>query len=87
VTGHELLPLEGPLLLVGDHDSYWDIVAAGIAAAPRRQIRALAKSSMWKNKLLGAVLTAMGQIPIVRRRRTRSGRTSPRRMPTRRRPR
>ena len=66
VTGLELLPLEGPLLLVGDHDSYWDTVTAGIAALGRRQIRALAKSSMWKNRLLGAVLTGMGQIPIER---------------------
>jgi 1-acyl-sn-glycerol-3-phosphate acyltransferase len=66
VTGLELLPLKGPLLLVGDHDSYWDTVATGIAARGRRQIRALAKSSMWKNKLLGAVLTGMGQIPIER---------------------
>jgi 1-acyl-sn-glycerol-3-phosphate acyltransferase len=66
VTGVELLPLEGPLLVVGDHDSYWDTVATGIAALPRRQIRALAKSSMWNNKLLGAVLTGMGQIPIER---------------------
>jgi 1-acyl-sn-glycerol-3-phosphate acyltransferase len=66
VTGLELLPPEGPLLVVGDHDSYWDTVATGIAAMGRRQIRALAKSSMWKNKLLGTVLTAMGQIPIER---------------------
>jgi 1-acyl-sn-glycerol-3-phosphate acyltransferase len=66
VTGLELLPLEGPVLVVGDHDSYWDTVATGIAAMPRRQIRALAKSSMWSNKLLGAVLTGMGQIPIER---------------------
>ena len=66
VTGLELLPLEGPLLLVGDHDSYWDTVTAGIAAMGRRQIRALAKSSMWKNRLLGTVLTGMGQIPIDR---------------------
>ena len=66
VTGVELLPLEGPLLVVGDHDSYWDTVATGIAGIARRQIRALAKSSMWKNKLLGAVLTGMGQIPIER---------------------
>ena len=66
VTGLELLPLEGPLLLVGDHDSYWDTVTAGIAALGRRQIRALAKSSMWKNRLLGAVLSGMGQIPIDR---------------------
>jgi 1-acyl-sn-glycerol-3-phosphate acyltransferase len=66
VTGLELLPLEGPVLVVGDHDSYWDTVATGIAAMARRQIRALAKSSMWKNKLLGAVLTGMGQVPIKR---------------------
>src|ERR1700704_2421230 len=66
VTGLELLPVDGPLLLVGDHDSYWDTVATGIAAMPRRQVRALAKSSMWKNRLLGAVLTGMGQIPIQR---------------------
>lgn len=66
VTGVDLLPLEGPLLVVGDHDSYWDTVTTGIAALPRRQIRALAKSSMWNNKLLGAVLTGMGQIPIER---------------------
>ena len=66
VTGVGLLPLEGPVVVVGDHDSYWDTVAAGIAAMPRRQIRALAKSSMWKNKLLGAVLSGMGQIPIER---------------------
>jgi 1-acyl-sn-glycerol-3-phosphate acyltransferase len=66
VTGVELLPPEGPLLVVGDHDSYWDTVVTGIAALPRRQIRALAKSSMWNNKVLGAVLTGMGQIPIER---------------------
>jgi 1-acyl-sn-glycerol-3-phosphate acyltransferase len=66
VTGLELLPLEGPVLVVGDHDSYWDTVATGIAAMPRRQVRALAKSSMWSNPLLGAVLTGMGQIPIER---------------------
>lgn len=66
VTGLELLPLEGPLLVVSDHDSYWDTVATGIAAMPRRQIRALAKSSMWQNKLLGGVLTGMRQIPIER---------------------
>jgi 1-acyl-sn-glycerol-3-phosphate acyltransferase len=66
VTGVELLPAAGPLLVVGDHDSYWDTVTTGIAARPRRQVRALAKSSMWENPLLGRVLTGMGQIPIER---------------------
>jgi 1-acyl-sn-glycerol-3-phosphate acyltransferase len=66
VTGVALLPPEGPLLLVGDHDSYWDPLVTGIAAMRHRQIRALAKSSMWKNRLAAAVLNSMGQIPIER---------------------
>src|SRR5206468_2686169 len=65
VAGLEHLPLEGPVLLAGNHDSYWDPVAIGIAGMPRRQIRALAKSSLWK-PVIGSVLDGMGQIPIDR---------------------
>ena len=66
VSGLEHLPASGPVLLAGNHDSYWDPIAVGVAARPRRQIRALAKSSMWKIKGLGTVLDGMGQIPIDR---------------------
>src|ERR1051325_3516924 len=66
VEGLEHLPEHGPVLLAGNHDSYWDPVAIGVAALPRRQIRALAKSSLWKIKGLGGVLDGMGQIPIER---------------------
>ena len=66
VSGLEHLPSTGPVLLAGNHDSYWDPVAVGIAGLPRRQIRALAKSSMWKVRGLGRVLDGMGQIPIDR---------------------
>jgi 1-acyl-sn-glycerol-3-phosphate acyltransferase len=66
VEGLEHLPESGPLLLAGNHDSYWDPIAIGVAAFPRRQIRALAKSSLWKIKGLGPVLDSMGQIPIDR---------------------
>lgn len=62
----ELLPEDGPLLLVANHDSYWDPVAIGLAATKRRQIHALAKHSLWKIKPIGWVLDGMGQIPIVR---------------------
>ena len=65
VSGLEHIP-EGPVLLAGNHDSYWDPIAIGIAGQPRRQIRALAKSQLWKNKFLGKVLDGMGQIPIDR---------------------
>jgi 1-acyl-sn-glycerol-3-phosphate acyltransferase len=66
VEGVEHLPAEGPVLVVGNHDSYWDPVVIGLAAIKRRQIRALSKSSLWKVKGLNKVLDGMGQIPIVR---------------------
>ncbi|MGH2942154.1 MAG: lysophospholipid acyltransferase family protein [Solirubrobacteraceae bacterium] len=66
VEGLEHVPAEGPLLIVGNHDSYWDPVVIGIAAIRRRQIRALSKSSLWGVKGLNRVLDGMGQIPIVR---------------------
>ena len=66
VEGLELLPSEGPVLLAANHDSYWDPVAVGVAQLRRRQVRALAKSSMWKVKGLSRVLDGMGQIPIER---------------------
>jgi 1-acyl-sn-glycerol-3-phosphate acyltransferase len=65
VSGLEHLPESGPVLLAGNHDSYWDPVAVGIAGLPRRQIQALAKSSLWKPGL-GKILDGMGQIPIER---------------------
>jgi 1-acyl-sn-glycerol-3-phosphate acyltransferase len=66
VSGLEHLPVDGPVLLAGNHDSYWDPVVVGIAGLPRRQIQALAKSSLWKIRGLDHVLDGMGQIPIDR---------------------
>jgi len=66
VEGLEHLPLEGPVLLIGNHDSNWDPVAIGRAGLPRRQIRALAKSTLWKTKPLAFVMNGMGQIPVRR---------------------
>ncbi|HWI74973.1 MAG TPA: lysophospholipid acyltransferase family protein [Baekduia sp.] len=65
VSGLEHLPTDGPTLLAGNHDSYWDPIAIGLAGLPRRQICALAKSSLWKPGL-GKILDGMGQIPIER---------------------
>jgi 1-acyl-sn-glycerol-3-phosphate acyltransferase len=65
VSGLEHLPTEGSTLLAGNHDSYWDPVAIGIAGLPHRQICALAKSSLWKPGL-AKILDGMGQIPIER---------------------
>jgi 1-acyl-sn-glycerol-3-phosphate acyltransferase len=66
VEGLDSVPASGPLLVVGNHDSHWDPVMVGIAAIKRRQIRALAKSTLWDVRGLGPVLDGMGQIPIIR---------------------
>lgn len=66
VTGLEHLPTTGPVLIIGNHDSHWDPVVIGTAGLPRRQIRALAKASLWDIKPLGPILDGMGQIPIKR---------------------
>jgi 1-acyl-sn-glycerol-3-phosphate acyltransferase len=66
VAGLEALPESGPVLLAGNHDSYMDPVVIGVAARRRRQIRALAKSSLWGVPGLGRILDGMGQIPIDR---------------------
>jgi 1-acyl-sn-glycerol-3-phosphate acyltransferase len=66
VTGLEQLPKDGPVLVVGDHDSYWDPIAIAVAARPVRQIRALAKASLWNNKIVAAFMNEMGHIPVAR---------------------
>jgi len=66
VEGLEMLPASGPVLIAGNHDSQMDPITIGVAARPRRQIRALAKSSLWKVRGLAPILDGMGQIPIER---------------------
>ena len=66
VDGLDTLPATGPLLVVGNHDSHWDPLMVGMAALRRRQIRALAKSTLWDVRGLGPILNGMGQIPIER---------------------
>ncbi|MGB7588319.1 MAG: lysophospholipid acyltransferase family protein [Solirubrobacterales bacterium] len=66
VDGLNALPESGPVLVVGNHDSHWDPVMVGVAAVRRRQIKALAKASLWDVRGLGPVLNGMGQIPIER---------------------
>ena len=66
VIGLEVLPLSGPTLVFVNHDSAWDPLVIGVAASPRRQIRALAISTLWRNRFLAWVLDGMGQIPVNR---------------------
>jgi len=66
VSGLDRLPATGPVLIVADHDSYWDPLAIAVAARKVRSIRALAKASLWSNKIAAAVMDSMGHIPVDR---------------------
>lgn len=66
VYGLELVPADGPLLVVPNHDSQWDAVLVGLAIRPRRRLRFLARASLWKIPGLGPLLSGMGQIRISR---------------------
>jgi 1-acyl-sn-glycerol-3-phosphate acyltransferase len=65
VRGAELLDGPGPILMWANHDSQWDPIVIGVAARGL-QVRALAKASLWNNKVVARVLNGMGQIPIER---------------------
>ncbi len=66
ICGAGLLPRTGPALLVVNHDSGWDPPIIGLATAGRRQITAMARSSLWKPRPLGWAMDQMRQIPVDR---------------------
>lgn len=66
VTGLELVPREGPVLIVPNHDSQMDPVLVGLALRRVRPVRFLARANLWGIPGLGAVMTALRQIPVER---------------------
>lgn len=66
VEGLGQVPLDGPLLVVPNHDSQWDPIAVALAIRSRRRLRFLGRASLWRIPGLGTLLHAMGQIPIRR---------------------
>ncbi len=65
VTGSELIPREGPVLLVANHpNSLMDPVLLGIAAG--RPVRLMAKAPLFDVPVMGAVLRALGMVPAYR---------------------
>ncbi len=67
VKGLQNLPLKGGALIVSNHDSWLDPLAIIEAMMWReRQLRFLAKHSLWKFKPLALILDEAGQIPIRR---------------------
>jgi len=66
VEGLEIVPESGGLLVVPNHDSQWDPILVGLAIKPRRRLRFLAHSGLWRVPGLGLAMDLMHQLPIVR---------------------
>lgn len=66
VRGRELIPDEGRVIIVANHDSMLDPVAVVGAAHPRRCVRFLAMAELWRNPVVRFVLERMGHIPVER---------------------
>lgn len=65
VTGRENLPPTGAYLVAPVHRSYVDwLIVARITA--RRRLRYIAKAEIWKSKVVGRILEALGVFPVNR---------------------
>lgn len=64
VTGLENVPAEGGVMLCSNHVSMLDPFF--IAGAVKREIRFISKKELFKNKLLGAIMTKLGMFPVDR---------------------
>ncbi len=67
IGGIENIPATGPAILVLNHRSYFDVIAAGAALVKRgRPVRVLAKKELFDVPVLGQVFQALGTIRVDR---------------------
>jgi putative phosphoserine phosphatase / 1-acylglycerol-3-phosphate O-acyltransferase len=67
ITGVEHLPKEGAAIVVGNHRSYFDPMAMGLALAKRgRPVRFLGKKEVFDAPIVGQLAKAMGGIRVER---------------------
>jgi putative phosphoserine phosphatase / 1-acylglycerol-3-phosphate O-acyltransferase len=67
ISGVERIPAEGPAIVAGNHRSYFDPLALGMALARRgRPVRFLGKKEVFDAPVVGPVARAMGGIRVER---------------------
>ncbi|MEW6183664.1 MAG: lysophospholipid acyltransferase family protein [Bacillota bacterium] len=64
VVGSENIPPEGGVIVVANHQSYWDPPVLG-AALPRR-VHFMAKEELFRIPVFGAILGLVGAFPVKR---------------------
>lgn len=63
VTGRELIPAEGPLVVVANHESFLDPFAVGVALLDRPPATFLAAPWIYETPLVGGFTRRVGAIP------------------------
>ena len=67
VNGVEHVPADGPVILVSNHRSYFDVAALGLVAAKiRRPTRFMGKQELFDAPVVGQLARALGGIPVDR---------------------
>ncbi len=67
ISGTDNIPAEGPAIIVGNHRSYFDPLAMGLALAQRgRPTRFLGKKEVFDAPIVGQAMRAMGGIRVER---------------------
>jgi putative phosphoserine phosphatase/1-acylglycerol-3-phosphate O-acyltransferase len=67
IDGVDSIPRTGPVLLVSNHRSYFDVAAIGLVAARlRRPVRFMAKQELFDAPVVGQLVRALGGIPVER---------------------
>ncbi|MFI4862008.1 MAG: lysophospholipid acyltransferase family protein [Phycisphaerales bacterium JB063] len=61
--GQHHIPKTGPVLLVSNHQSMLDPIIVGIGSS-HRQFYAMARKTLWNNKLLGHMMNTLNAIPV-----------------------
>jgi len=67
VNGVEHVPAQGPVILVSNHRSYFDVAALGMVSARiRRPTRFMGKQELFDAPVVGQLARALGGIPVDR---------------------
>lgn len=66
ISGLENVPLQGGIVVVSNHISYWDPVVIGCSLPKSRHVYFMAKQELFKIPLLGPLIDRLGAFPVKR---------------------
>jgi 1-acyl-sn-glycerol-3-phosphate acyltransferase len=65
-VGQEHIPREGGLVIASNHESYLDPVIVAMGAPLDRKLHYMAKAELWRDRVVGYLVSAVGTFPVQR---------------------